>query len=78
MRLLDKSNPPSKRLRIVLASVAAALLTATTIAVSAFSLQVTQPKSEAANLKPFVGTWTAQFQGKTFVTLNINEKGEEN
>ena len=45
MRLLDKSNPPSKRLRIVLAAITAALLAITAIAVSAFSLQVTQPES---------------------------------
>ena len=74
IRLLDKSNPPSKRMRIVLVSIAASLLALFTIVVSAFSLQVAQTESEAVNLKPFVGIWTARFQGKTFVTLNLKEE----
>jgi len=73
MTLLDKTKPAGKRLRTVLAAVASALLAVTAIAVSTYALQVTQPNDKAADLKPFVGTWTAQFQGKTFVTLTMKE-----
>ncbi len=71
--LLNKAKPATKRLRTVLTAAASALLAATAIAVSAFALQVTQSSSKATNLKPFVGIWTAQFQGKTFVTLTMKE-----
>jgi len=75
MNLLNKTNPAGKRLRTVLAALAFGLLAATAIAISAFSLQVAQPSSAAANLKPFVGTWTSQFEGETFVTLTLKEEG---
>lgn len=75
MNLLNKTNPAGKRLRTFLAVTASGLLAATAIAVSAFSLQVAQPSSASANLKPFVGTWTSQFEGETFVTLTLKEEG---
>jgi len=36
----------------------------------------TQEKPAAGSYKPFVGTWTSQFQGKTFVTLKLVPAGE--
>lgn len=36
-------------------------------------MQITQPNDKVANLASFTGTWIAQFQGKTFVTLTMNE-----
>lgn len=75
MTLLDQTRPASKRLRTVLTVVVSVLLAVTAIAVSTYAVQITQPNDKAANLKPFAGTWTAQFQGKTFLTLIMKESG---
>lgn len=75
MTLLDKNKPASKRLRTVLAGLASALLAVTAIVVSTYAVQITQPNDRTANLRAFVGTWTAQFQGKSFVTLVMKESG---
>lgn len=75
MNLLKTNHPAGKRLKTVLAAVASGLLAITAIAVSAFSLQVTKLNNNV-DLKPFVGVWTSQFQGKTFVALTIKEESE--
>ena len=43
----------------------------TCLGVSAFSIQVVQPSNTVADLQQFVGTWHAQFKGKTFLTINL-------
>jgi beta-lactamase regulating signal transducer with metallopeptidase domain len=73
MTLLDKTKPASKSLRTVLVAVASVLLAVTAVAVSTYAVQIAQPNDKAANLTPFAGTWTAQFQGKSFVTLTMKE-----
>jgi Zn-dependent protease with chaperone function len=73
MTLLDRTKPAGKRLRTVLAAIASTLLAVTAIAISTYALQVTQPNDKAANLKAFIGVWTARFQGKTFVTLTMKD-----
>ena len=40
---------------------------------SGFSFQVTQPASTETDLQQFVGTWHAQFQGKTFLTIKLEK-----
>jgi len=61
----------------LLALAASALLATACALTSAFSLQVATPKADGGDIRPFVGTWEAKFNGKTFQTLKIqNENGK--
>jgi hypothetical protein len=51
-----------------------ALLIVTCLGVSGVSIQVIQPTSTDADLQQFVGTWHAQFKGKTFLTINLEKQ----
>ena len=57
---------------LVLATLA--LLIVTCLGVSGVSIQVIQPTSTDADLQQFVGTWHAQFKGKTFLTINLEKQ----
>jgi hypothetical protein len=46
----------------------------TCLGVSSFSIQVVQPTNTDADLQPFVGTWHADFKGKTFLTINLEKQ----
>jgi len=74
MNLLAQANHFRKTWSRVSAVSAATLLIATGLAVSAFSVQVTQNHNTIANLQPFVGTWQAKFKGKTFQTIKLAKK----
>jgi hypothetical protein len=50
------------------------LLIMTCLGVSGFSLQATQPASTDADLQQFVGTWHAEFKGKTFLTIKLEKQ----
>jgi bla regulator protein blaR1 len=50
-----------------------ALLLVACIGVSGFSIQVSQPSTEA-DLQQFVGTWHAKFKGKTFMTVELEKR----
>jgi hypothetical protein len=64
---------PRMRKRGAQASAVAALATLLVmcLAVSGYSFQVVQPSNTVADLNPFVGTWHAQFKGKSFLTINL-------
>ena len=49
------------------------LLIVTCLGVSGVSIQVIQPTSTEAELQQFVGTWHAQFKGKTFLTIKLEQ-----
>jgi len=53
---------------------ASALLVATSLGLSGFSVQVAQNQNTDADLQPFVGTWQAKFKGKTFQTIKLAKK----
>ena len=50
------------------------LLTVACLGVSAVSIQVIQSTTTEAELQQFVGTWHAQFKGKTFLTINLEKQ----
>jgi len=50
------------------------LLTVACLGVSAVSIQVIQSTTTEAELQQFVGTWHAQFKGKTFLTINLEQQ----
>jgi beta-lactamase regulating signal transducer with metallopeptidase domain len=50
-----------------------ALLLVACISVSGFSIQVSQPSTEA-DLQQFVGTWHGKFRGKTFMTVALEKR----
>ncbi|MGA3091584.1 MAG: M56 family metallopeptidase [Terriglobales bacterium] len=74
MNLLTRANHSRQTWSRVSAVSAATLLIAACLAVSAFSVQVTQNHSTDADLQPFVGTWQAKFKGKTFQTIKLAKK----
>jgi bla regulator protein blaR1 len=77
MNLLGKTNRMSRNWGIVLAAVASSLLTVTCMGISAFSLQVAQPSKPSADVQPFVGRWTAVYEGTPFMVLELGlEKGQ--
>jgi hypothetical protein len=51
-----------------------ALLLATCLGVLGFSGQVVQPVGADTDLHQFVGTWRAQFNGKTFFAIKLEER----
>ena len=74
MNLLGKSDRLRKSRAQVSVLATLALLLATCLVVSGFSIQVAQSSNTNADLQQFVGTWHAQFKGKTFLTINLQRQ----
>jgi beta-lactamase regulating signal transducer with metallopeptidase domain len=74
MNLLARTNHLRKTWTRVSALGASALLVATCLGLSGFSVQVAQNHNTDADLQAFVGTWQAKFKGKTFQTIKLAKK----
>jgi len=74
MNLLVQTSHFRKTWTRVSALGASALLVATCLGLSGFSVQVAQNQSTDADLQAFVGTWQAKFKGKTFQTIKLAKK----
>lgn len=70
MNLLSKTNPTSKRIERILATIVSILLLAACFGAATFSLQVVRA-ANPSDAQPFVGTWEGEFQGHTFVVLKL-------
>lgn len=79
MRLLDNRPHLSARLAAICFFAGSLLLAATCMAAAAFSLSAGQEKKAESDdaLKPFVGTWRGETQGKTFALLVLRSGGKE-
>ncbi|MGA7765831.1 MAG: hypothetical protein WCA27_06360 [Candidatus Sulfotelmatobacter sp.] len=75
MNVLERANRVRKTRAQALVLATLALLIATCLGVSGGSIQVIQPTSTDADLQQFVGTWHAQFKGRTFLTINLARQG---
>jgi beta-lactamase regulating signal transducer with metallopeptidase domain len=73
MNVLAKTNRIRKSRAQASAVGTLALLLVTCLGVSGFSIQVSQPSTEA-DLQQFVGTWQAKFKGKTFLTVKLQKQ----
>lgn len=71
MNLLAQSNQLRKTWTRVSALGASALLIATCLGLSGFSIQVAQDHNADGDLQAFVGTWQAKFKGRTFQTIRL-------
>jgi beta-lactamase regulating signal transducer with metallopeptidase domain len=71
MNLLAPANQLRKTWTRASALGASALLIATCLGLSGFSIQVAQDRNPSADLQAFVGTWQARFKGKTFQTIKL-------
>ena len=74
VNLLDRTNRVRKTSARALVLATLTLLIVTCFGVSAVSIQVTQPPSTDADLQQFIGTWHAQFKGKTFLTVKLKQQ----
>jgi beta-lactamase regulating signal transducer with metallopeptidase domain len=74
MNVLGRAPRICKRRAQASAVAVLGLLLMLCLAVSGFSFQVVQPSNTAADLQPFVGTWHAQFKGRTFLTVNLQKQ----
>lgn len=74
MNELKRANRVRKTRTPALVLATLALLTATHLGASGVSIHVIQPTTSDADLQPFVGTWHAQFKGKTFLTINLEKQ----
>ena len=74
MNLLERANRVRKAEAQALVLATLTLLTVICLGVSAVSIQVVQPTTTEAELQQFVGTWHAQFKGKTFLTINLEKQ----
>ena len=74
MNVLAKASPIRKTRAQASAIATLVLLLVTFLGLSGFSIQVGQPTSTDADLQPFVGTWQAKFQGKTFLTIKLEKQ----
>jgi len=74
MNLLVQTSYFRKTWTRVSALGASALLVATCLGLSGFSVQVAQNQNTDADLQAFVGTWQAKFKGKTFQTIKLAKK----
>jgi hypothetical protein len=74
VNLLERANRVRKARAQALVLATLTLLIVTCFGVSAVSIQVTQPTSTEAELQQFVGTWHAQFKGKTFLTIKLEQQ----
>ncbi len=74
MYVLERANRVRKTRAQALVLATLALLIATCLGVSGVSIQVVQPTSTDADLQQFVGTWHAQFKGRTFLTINLEKQ----
>ena len=74
MNVLERANRVRKTRAQSLVLATLALLIVTCLGVSGVSIQVIQPTSTDADLQQFVGTWHAQFKGKTFLTINLEKQ----
>jgi beta-lactamase regulating signal transducer with metallopeptidase domain len=74
MNVLERANRMRKTKAQALVLATVALLIVTCLGVSGVSIQVIQPTSTDADLQQFVGTWHAQFKGKTFLTINLEKQ----
>jgi hypothetical protein len=73
MNVLAKATPIGKRWARTSALSASALLTGACLGISGFSIQVNQSLKLDGDLQAFVGTWEAQFKGKTFQTIKLEK-----
>jgi hypothetical protein len=73
MNVLDRANRVRKTSAQALVLATLTLLIVTCLGVSGFSFQVNQTHTDA-DLQQFVGTWHAQFKGKTFLTINLEKQ----
>jgi bla regulator protein blaR1 len=73
VNLLERANRVRKARAQSLVLATLTLLIVTCLGVSGFSFQVNQTHTDA-DLQPFVGTWHAQFQGKTFLTVKLEQQ----
>ena len=74
MNVLERANRVRKTSARALVLATLSLLIVTCFVVSGVSIQVIQPTSTDADLQQFVGTWHAQFNGKTFLTINLEKQ----
>ena len=74
VNLLERANRVRKARAQALVLATLTLLTVICLGVSAVSIQVTQPTTTEAELQQFVGTWHAQFKGKTFLTIKLEQQ----
>jgi len=74
VNLLERANRVRKARAQALVLATLTLLTVTCLGVSAVSIQVIQPTTTDADLQQFVGTWHAQFKGKTFLTIKLEQQ----
>jgi bla regulator protein blaR1 len=74
MNVLTKTNRIRKTWARAAVLAASGLLVATCLGVSGFSVQVTQPNNTDADLRQFVGSWHAKFEGKTFQTIKLEKQ----
>ena len=74
MNVLESANGVRKARARALVLATLTLLIVTCLAVSGVSIQVVQPGSSDADLQQFVGTWHAQFKGRTFLTINLEKQ----
>jgi beta-lactamase regulating signal transducer with metallopeptidase domain len=74
MNVLETANRVRKTRARALVLATLTLLIVTCLAVSGVSIQVAQHTSTDADLQQFVGTWHAQFKGKTFLTINLEKQ----
>jgi hypothetical protein len=74
MNVLESANRVRKTRAQALVLATFGLLIATCLGVSGVSIQVIQPTSTDADLQQFVGTWHAQFKGRTFLTINLEKQ----
>jgi beta-lactamase regulating signal transducer with metallopeptidase domain len=73
MNVLERANRVRKARAQALVLATLALLIATCLGASGVSIQVIQPSTDA-DLQQFVGTWHAQFKGRTFLTINLEKQ----
>jgi hypothetical protein len=73
MNLLAQTNQLRKTWRRVSTLGASALLIATCLGLSGFSIQVAQDRNAGGGLQAFVGTWQAKYKGKTFQTIKLTK-----
>ena len=71
MNLLCKTTRANAVSSTTFAALASILLAVTCLGASAFSLQVSHPRTAAADQRPFAGTWTAVYNGTTIMVLEL-------
>ncbi len=76
VNLLGETRPGHKRPARMQAVVASSLLAATCLLTTPFSIRVAAADPEG-KLEYFAGKWEAQFEGRTFLTVELNTESDK-